>query len=36
MDRLLQGYRRFRRDAWPDRRRLFEQLADRGQQPRAW
>jgi carbonic anhydrase len=35
MDRLLQGYRRFRRDAWPDRRRLFEQLADRGQQPRA-
>jgi carbonic anhydrase len=35
MDRLLQGYQRFRRDAWPDRRRLFEQLADRGQDPRA-
>ena len=35
MDRLLEGYRRFRRDAWPDRRRLFELLADRGQQPRA-
>ena len=35
MDRLLDGYRRFRRDAWPDRRRLFERLADGGQQPRA-
>jgi carbonic anhydrase len=35
MDKLLEGYRRFRRDAWPDRRRLFEMLADHGQQPRA-
>jgi carbonic anhydrase len=35
MDRLLQGYRRFRRDQWPERRRLFEVLADHGQQPRA-
>jgi carbonic anhydrase len=35
MDELLEGYRRFRRDAWPDRRRLFEMLADRGQQPQA-
>lgn len=35
MDKLLDGYRRFRRDAWPDRRRLFEMLADHGQQPRA-
>jgi carbonic anhydrase len=35
MERLLQGYHRFRRDTWPDRRRLFEQLADRGQRPRA-
>jgi carbonic anhydrase len=35
MDKLLDGYLRFRRDAWPDRRRLFEMLADRGQQPRA-
>ncbi|HTI80217.1 MAG TPA: carbonic anhydrase [Acetobacteraceae bacterium] len=35
MDRLLEGYRRFRRGAWPDRRRLFEMLADHGQQPRA-
>ncbi len=35
MDALLSGYRRFRSEAWPDRRRLFEQLADRGQSPRA-
>jgi carbonic anhydrase len=35
MDKLLDGYHRFRRDAWPDRRRLFEMLADHGQQPRA-
>lgn len=35
MDKLLEGYHRFRRDAWPDRRRLFEMLADHGQQPRA-
>ena len=35
MDRLLRGYRRFRRDRWPERRRQFESLADTGQQPRA-
>lgn len=35
MDRLLEGYRRFRRDGWPDRRRLFETLAEQGQHPRA-
>jgi carbonic anhydrase len=35
MDRLLEGYRRFRRDGWPDRRRLFETLAEHGQHPRA-
>ncbi|HTW71753.1 MAG TPA: carbonic anhydrase [Acetobacteraceae bacterium] len=35
MDRLLQGYSRFRRDGWPDRRRLFETLAKHGQHPRA-
>jgi carbonic anhydrase len=35
MDRLLAGYRRFRRDGWPARRQLFEALADAGQQPRA-
>jgi len=35
MDRLLDGYRRFRRDRWPERRRQFEILADTGQRPRA-
>ncbi len=35
MDRLIDGYHRFRAGAWPDRRRLFEQLADKGQSPRA-
>ena len=35
MDDLLSGYRRFRRDRWPERRRQFEILADSGQQPRA-
>ena len=35
MDRLLAGYRRFRRDGWPERRQLFETLADQGQAPRA-
>jgi carbonic anhydrase len=35
MDQLLNGYRRFRRDRWPERRRTYEILADTGQQPRA-
>lgn len=35
MDRLLNGYKRFRDDVWPERRRLFESLADDGQQPRV-
>jgi carbonic anhydrase len=35
MDALLDGYRRFRRNRWPERRRQFETLADKGQQPRA-
>ena len=35
MDRLLNGYRRFRRDRWPERRQQFETLADTGQRPRA-
>src|SRR6202789_3391172 len=35
MDDLLTGYRRFRRNRWPERRRQFETLADTGQQPRA-
>jgi carbonic anhydrase len=35
MDQLLNGYRRFRRDRWPERRRTYEILADTGQRPRA-
>jgi carbonic anhydrase len=35
VERLLAGYRRFRDAAWPERRRLFEVLAEQGQQPRA-
>ncbi len=35
MERLLEGYGRFRSAAWPERRRLFEVLAEQGQQPRA-
>jgi carbonic anhydrase len=35
MDQLLSGYRRFRRDRWPERRRQYEALADQGQHPRA-
>lgn len=35
MDAFIAGYRRFREGAWPERRRLFEQLAEQGQSPRA-
>lgn len=35
MDRLLNGYQRFRHDRWPERRQQFEALADAGQRPRA-
>jgi carbonic anhydrase len=35
VDELLQGYRRFRSQQWPERRAVFEQLADAGQAPRA-
>ncbi|MGQ0675098.1 MAG: carbonic anhydrase [Rhodospirillales bacterium] len=35
MDKLIEGYRRFRTGKWPERRALFEELADRGQRPRA-
>jgi carbonic anhydrase len=35
MDRMLNGYQRFRRDRWPERRQQFEALADNGQRPRA-
>ncbi len=35
MEHLIEGYRAFRRDAWPGHRALFENLADDGQKPRA-
>lgn len=35
VDTLLAGYRRFRARSWPQQRRRFEELADRGQQPQA-
>jgi carbonic anhydrase len=35
MDHLLEGYRRFRDTAWPERRRQFEALAEHGQRPTA-
>jgi carbonic anhydrase len=35
MDDLIAGYRRFRETAWPERRKLFERLAERGQRPQA-
>lgn len=35
MEALLDGYRRFRASGWPERRKLFETLAARGQHPRA-
>jgi carbonic anhydrase len=35
MQKLLNGYRRFRANGWPDQRRLFESLATEGQRPKA-
>jgi carbonic anhydrase len=35
MDSLIEGYRRFRATGWPEHRRLFKELAARGQSPRA-
>jgi carbonic anhydrase len=35
MDRLIEGYRRFRAETWPRERGRFEALAERGQRPRA-
>jgi len=34
MDRLLEGYRRYRETRWPELRALHRYLADRGQNPR--
>jgi carbonic anhydrase len=35
MDELLEGYRRFRVEGWPERRQVFERLAEAGQRPSA-
>ncbi len=35
MERLIEGFRRFRRERWPRHRELFEALGERGQSPRA-
>ncbi len=35
MEHLLEGYRDFRENVWPERRARFEDLAARGQRPRA-
>ncbi|PHK96572.1 carbonic anhydrase [Pseudoroseomonas rhizosphaerae] len=35
MKALFDGYRRFRAEVWPERRRLFQDLARDGQSPRA-
>jgi carbonic anhydrase len=35
MKRLLEGYRRFRANGWPEQRRVFETLARDGQAPKA-
>jgi carbonic anhydrase len=32
---LLEGYRRFREESWPERRRIFESLASKGQEPQV-
>ncbi len=33
MNRLIEGYRRFRQETWPQQRARFEELAARGQRP---
>lgn len=35
MERLLDGYRRFRQNGWPLQQELYEKLAQQGQQPKA-
>ena len=35
MDRLIEGYRRFRANQWPQERERFENTADAGQAPKA-
>lgn len=35
METLIAGYKRFRANGWPERRKLFEALAESGQRPKA-
>ncbi|MBM3521725.1 MAG: carbonic anhydrase [Alphaproteobacteria bacterium] len=35
MNKLIDGYRRFRADQWPERRARFQELAREGQSPRT-
>ena len=35
MEELIAGYKRFRENGWPDRRRQFEALAKEGQRPQT-
>ncbi len=35
MDRLIEGYRRFRAEVWPDERARYERLSEAGQRPEA-
>jgi carbonic anhydrase len=35
MDRLIEGYRRFRAEVWPAERARYERLAEKGQRPEA-
>ena len=35
MDRLIEGYRRFRAEIWPGERARYERLSERGQRPEA-
>ncbi|MDB5490670.1 MAG: carbonic anhydrase family protein [Micavibrio sp.] len=35
MDDLIAGYKRFRERGWPERRKIFEELSEKGQSPTA-
>lgn len=35
MDELIEGYRRFRVNSWPERKQTYERLAEKGQKPKA-
>src|ERR1700730_17377530 len=35
METLIAGYKRFRANGWPERRKLLEALAESGQHPKA-